>query len=249
MSRKPHDTPTAPAMDSAAAVWLPLSALRPNPRNPRAHGAELRRHDPRRDGGSECSGCDHLPVDHRVMVGAERDEVRWVVIAAPRPRRDVVSVNSRVEAADDAREVVPSEGDVLAVGPGARHQAERAQRHRPGLVTARDRAERFASADEPGPSRVRCLADRASVGDALVAWMLGADVERPVAVTARGRAESSDLDARWSKHAGDGRAVLADDVFRHACSESRLPVANDVPVRFSVPQHHRLTAPAVAQFV
>jgi DNA modification methylase len=43
MSRKPHDTPTAPAMDSAAAVWLPLSALRPNPRNPRAHGAEVQR--------------------------------------------------------------------------------------------------------------------------------------------------------------------------------------------------------------
>lgn len=43
MSRKHHDTPTAPAMDSAAAVWLPLSALRPNPRNPRAHGAEVQR--------------------------------------------------------------------------------------------------------------------------------------------------------------------------------------------------------------
>ncbi len=43
MSRKLHDTPTAPAMDSAAAVWLPLSALRPNPRNPRAHGAEVQR--------------------------------------------------------------------------------------------------------------------------------------------------------------------------------------------------------------
>ena len=43
MSRKPHDTPTAHAMDSAAAVWLPLSALRPNPRNPRAHGAEVQR--------------------------------------------------------------------------------------------------------------------------------------------------------------------------------------------------------------
>ena len=41
MSRKHHDTPTAHAMDSAAAVWLPLSALRPNPRNPRAHGAEV----------------------------------------------------------------------------------------------------------------------------------------------------------------------------------------------------------------
>jgi len=43
MSRKLHDTPTAPAMDGAAAVWLPLSALRPNPRNPRAHGAEVQR--------------------------------------------------------------------------------------------------------------------------------------------------------------------------------------------------------------
>lgn len=43
MSRKPNDTPTAPAMDSAAAVWLPLSALRPNPRNPRAHGTEVQR--------------------------------------------------------------------------------------------------------------------------------------------------------------------------------------------------------------
>ena len=43
MSRKHHDTPTAPAVDSAAAVWLPLSALRPNPRNPRAHGAEVQR--------------------------------------------------------------------------------------------------------------------------------------------------------------------------------------------------------------
>ena len=43
MSRKPHDTPTAPAVDSAAAVWLPLSALRPNPRNPRAHGTEVQR--------------------------------------------------------------------------------------------------------------------------------------------------------------------------------------------------------------
>ncbi len=43
MSRKPHDTPTAPAVDSAAAVWLPLSALRPNPKNPRRHGAEVAR--------------------------------------------------------------------------------------------------------------------------------------------------------------------------------------------------------------
>ena len=35
--------PTAHAMDVAAAVWLPLDALRPNPRNPRAHGAEVQR--------------------------------------------------------------------------------------------------------------------------------------------------------------------------------------------------------------
>lgn len=36
-------TPPARALDAAAAVWLPLDALRPNPRNPRAHGAELSR--------------------------------------------------------------------------------------------------------------------------------------------------------------------------------------------------------------
>ena len=40
---KPAPVPTAPAMDTAAAVWLPLDALRPNPRNPRAHGAEVQR--------------------------------------------------------------------------------------------------------------------------------------------------------------------------------------------------------------
>lgn len=44
MSRtKPEATPTARTMDPAAAVWLPLDALRPNPRNPRAHGAEVHR--------------------------------------------------------------------------------------------------------------------------------------------------------------------------------------------------------------
>jgi hypothetical protein len=43
MSRKLLDTPIAPAVDAAAAVWLPLSALRPNPRNPRTHGAETAR--------------------------------------------------------------------------------------------------------------------------------------------------------------------------------------------------------------
>jgi hypothetical protein len=30
-------------LDTAAAVWLPVDALRPNPRNPRAHGAEVAR--------------------------------------------------------------------------------------------------------------------------------------------------------------------------------------------------------------
>jgi ParB-like chromosome segregation protein Spo0J len=30
-------------LDTAAAVWLPVDALRPNPRNPRAHGAEVQR--------------------------------------------------------------------------------------------------------------------------------------------------------------------------------------------------------------
>lgn len=38
-------TPTARALDPAAAVWLSLDVLRPNPRNPRnprAHGAEVR---------------------------------------------------------------------------------------------------------------------------------------------------------------------------------------------------------------
>jgi hypothetical protein len=30
-------------LDAAAAVWLPVDALRPNPRNPRAHGAEVQR--------------------------------------------------------------------------------------------------------------------------------------------------------------------------------------------------------------
>ncbi len=35
--------PTPRALDTAAAVWLPVDALRPNPRNPRAHGAEVQR--------------------------------------------------------------------------------------------------------------------------------------------------------------------------------------------------------------
>jgi len=35
--------PIARALDTAAAVWLPVDALRPNPRNPRAHGAEVQR--------------------------------------------------------------------------------------------------------------------------------------------------------------------------------------------------------------
>ena len=35
--------PIARALDAAAAVWLPVDALRPNPRNPRAHGAEVQR--------------------------------------------------------------------------------------------------------------------------------------------------------------------------------------------------------------
>jgi len=43
MSRKPHDTPTAPAMDSAAAVWMRPDELRANPKNPRRHGAEVQR--------------------------------------------------------------------------------------------------------------------------------------------------------------------------------------------------------------
>lgn len=37
------DTPTARASAESAAVWLPVGALRPNPRNPRAHGAEISR--------------------------------------------------------------------------------------------------------------------------------------------------------------------------------------------------------------
>jgi hypothetical protein len=36
-------TPTARAAAESAAVWLPVEALRPNPRNPRAHGAEVQR--------------------------------------------------------------------------------------------------------------------------------------------------------------------------------------------------------------
>ena len=36
-------TPTARASAESAAVWLPVGALRPNPRNPRAHGAEVQR--------------------------------------------------------------------------------------------------------------------------------------------------------------------------------------------------------------
>ena len=43
MSRKPHDTPTAPAVDSAAAVWMRPDELRANPKNPRRHGAEVAR--------------------------------------------------------------------------------------------------------------------------------------------------------------------------------------------------------------
>jgi hypothetical protein len=37
------NTPTARAVSESAAVWLPVGALRPNPRNPRAHGAEVAR--------------------------------------------------------------------------------------------------------------------------------------------------------------------------------------------------------------
>lgn len=37
------NTPTARASVESAAVWLPVDALRPNPRNPRAHGAEVQR--------------------------------------------------------------------------------------------------------------------------------------------------------------------------------------------------------------
>ena len=37
------NTPTARASAESAAVWLPVGALRPNPRNPRAHGAEVQR--------------------------------------------------------------------------------------------------------------------------------------------------------------------------------------------------------------
>ena len=36
-------TPPARALNEAAAVWLPLDVLKPNPRNPRAHGAEVNR--------------------------------------------------------------------------------------------------------------------------------------------------------------------------------------------------------------
>jgi len=36
-------TPIARAVSESAAVWLPVDALRPNPRNPRAHGAEVQR--------------------------------------------------------------------------------------------------------------------------------------------------------------------------------------------------------------
>lgn len=43
MSRKHHDTPTAHAMDSAAAVWMRPAELRANPKNPRRHGAEVQR--------------------------------------------------------------------------------------------------------------------------------------------------------------------------------------------------------------
>ncbi len=43
MSRKHHDTPTAPAVDSAAAVWMRPDELRANPKNPRRHGAEVAR--------------------------------------------------------------------------------------------------------------------------------------------------------------------------------------------------------------
>ncbi len=66
-----RSAPSPRAMDQGvAAVYLPLGELRSNPRNPRAHGAELRRCNLRRDGGSERSGSDHLAVDHRVVVGA-----------------------------------------------------------------------------------------------------------------------------------------------------------------------------------
>ena len=37
------NTPTARASAESAAVWLPVGALRPNPRNPRSHGAETAR--------------------------------------------------------------------------------------------------------------------------------------------------------------------------------------------------------------
>ena len=37
------NTPTARASAESAAVWLPLDVLRPNPRNPRAHGVEVAR--------------------------------------------------------------------------------------------------------------------------------------------------------------------------------------------------------------
>lgn len=38
-----HAAPTARALEAASAVWLPIAALRPNPRNPRAHGDEVKR--------------------------------------------------------------------------------------------------------------------------------------------------------------------------------------------------------------
>lgn len=42
--RAPDTVPTAHAMgDGVAAVYLPLDVLRPNPRNPRVHGAEVER--------------------------------------------------------------------------------------------------------------------------------------------------------------------------------------------------------------
>ena len=44
MARRPEAAPPARAVPQGiAAVYLPLDALRPNPRNPRAHGAEVTR--------------------------------------------------------------------------------------------------------------------------------------------------------------------------------------------------------------
>lgn len=196
-------------MSDAAAEYVAIAALRPWAKNPRrnAHSPGSPsgcptgdQHDRRAEKRGKRGLRQHSEVRHRVVVGAQRDEVRDSVVAATSLRANVVHMEGDAESADATAAAVPQQRLSPPMVQASRDMGSAEHSDGSGLSAACRRAVAATTLEPAGLYGERGAADTAVDRHPPVVWALWSGVLGPVGVpTSAGTKRCSAAFARGAR--------------------------------------------------